>query len=155
MTRVGEFLETLRIERGASPHTVAAYRRDLSRFERFLTERKVSVEKADEADLSAHLLDLRRHGLGPRSVARHLAALRGLYRFLRQRGPIRRDPTEFLENPRLGSRLPRVLSPREAALPSGTTRWRDPFPMGVTKPALRSSASRRSPTSSEARIPVA
>lgn len=115
MTPVEEFLETLRIERGASAHTVAAYRRDLTRFHRYFDQRGVSVERATPSDLSAYILDLRRHGLSPRSLARHLAALRGFYRHLRQRGQLGDDPTELLENPRPGRRLPRVLSSREAA----------------------------------------
>ena len=115
MTAVEDFLQALRIERGASPHTLAAYRRDLSRFERFLAEQGASVEKADPSNLSAHLLELRRHGLSPRSLARHLAALRGLYRHLRRERQLGHDPTELLENPRLGRRLPRVLTTREAA----------------------------------------
>jgi len=115
MTPVEEFLQTLRIEQGASSHTLAAYRRDLCRLNRFLSQRGVSVERADSSDLSAHILDLKRHGLSSRSLARHLAALRGLYRHLWKRRILGRDPTELLENPRLGRRLPRVLSQREAA----------------------------------------
>jgi integrase/recombinase XerD len=115
MNPVDEFLQTLRIEQGASPHTLAAYRRDLARFERVLARRGVAVERASPSDLSAHLLELRRHGLGSRSLARHLAAIRGLYRHLRRSHHLKGDPTELLENPRPGRRLPRALSPSEAA----------------------------------------
>jgi len=66
-------------------------------------------------DLSEYLAQLRRRGLGARSAARHLSAVRGLYRFLLAAGEIRRDPTEHLESPRPPRRLPRTLSIEDAA----------------------------------------
>ena len=66
-------------------------------------------------DLSRYLGGLRRRGLGGRSVARHLSAVRGLYRFLLDERKITRDPTEHLDSPRPARRLPRTLSVEDAA----------------------------------------
>lgn len=107
---VGEFLEALQTERGASPHTLSAYRRDLSGFQRFLRQHRWAMSRVGSSELSRYLLTLRSAGLSPRSVARHLSALRGLYRFLLREGKLRRNPTEELESPRLPHRLPRILS---------------------------------------------
>ena len=63
--------------------------------------------------LVRYLGALRRRGLGGRSVARHLSAVRGLYRFLLANGMIRRDPTEHLDCPRPARRLPRTLSEQD------------------------------------------
>jgi integrase/recombinase XerD len=98
------------MERGASPNTLSAYRRDLGGFQRFLREQRSSVGRVGTSEIAGYLLRLRRNGLGPRSVARHLSAVRGLYRFLLLEGRLRRDPTEPLEAPRLPMRLPRTLS---------------------------------------------
>ena len=110
-----EFLAALQTERGASPHTLAAYRRDLAGFTAFLSRRGRVVGAARLGDLSEYLAELRRRGLGARSAARHLSAVRGFYRFLLAAGEIRRDPTEHLESPRPPRRLPRTLSIEDAA----------------------------------------
>jgi len=115
MDGLREFLAALQTERGASPHTLAAYRRDLAGFTAFLARRGRSVGAVRVGDLSEYLAQLRRRGLGARSAARHLSAVRGLYRFLLAAGEIRRDPTEHLESPRPPRRLPRTLSIEDAA----------------------------------------
>jgi len=115
MDGLREFLAALQTERGASPHTLAAYRRDLAGFTAFLSRRGRVVGAARLGDLSEYLAELRRRGLGARSAARHVSAVRGLYRFLLAAGEIRRDPTEHLESPRPPRRLPRTLSIEDAA----------------------------------------
>lgn len=111
---VVEFLESLRVETGASPLTVSAYRHDLVRLSTFLGSRRRSLETARPDDLVAHLETLRAAGLRPRSLARKLAAIRGLYRFARAAGRLADDPTLLLETPRLPHRLPRALSKTDA-----------------------------------------
>ena len=111
---VDEFLERLRVEDGSSPLTIAAYRRDLRRLVDFLRARRRTLETARLDDLVAHLEALRRNGLGPRSLARGLAAMRGLYKFGRSANLLRENPAALLETPRLPRRLPRALSKRDA-----------------------------------------
>src|SRR5262249_10157136 len=84
-------------------------------YTRFLARAGRTVESAELATLVGHLGALRRRGLGGRSIARHLSALRGLYRHLLAEGAMRRDPTEHLDSPRPARRLPRTLSTRDAA----------------------------------------
>ena len=115
MDALREFLAALQTERGASPHTLAAYRRDLAGFTAFLQRRGRPVGAARLGDLSEYLAALRQRGLSARSAARHLSAVRGLYRFLLAAGEIQRDPTEHLESPRPPRKLPRTLSVEDAA----------------------------------------
>ncbi|HXJ84266.1 MAG TPA: site-specific tyrosine recombinase XerD [Candidatus Methylomirabilis sp.] len=110
MDPVAEFLGSLQIERGASHNTLLAYRRDLTGFSDFLRAERSAIGRAGPRELTKYLGDLRRRGLGNRSVARHLSALRGLYRHLLEEGVIARDPTEHLDTPRPPRRLPRTLS---------------------------------------------
>ncbi len=107
---MAEFLGALQMERGASLNTLSAYRRDLADFQRFLRQQRWPLRRVRAPELSQYLLKLRREGLGPRSIARHLSSVRGLYRFLVREGQLRRDPTEQLESPRPPQRLPRTLS---------------------------------------------
>jgi integrase/recombinase XerD len=111
---VDEFLERLRVEDGSSALTIAAYRRDLARLAAFLRTRRRTLETARPDDLVAHLETLRRAGRSPRTLARGLAAIRGLYRFGRSSGSIRDDPAAWLDTPRLPRRLPRALSKPDA-----------------------------------------
>jgi integrase/recombinase XerD len=109
------YLTHLRVERALSPHTLAAYGRDLSKFLAFAEKR--GVAEPNELDLglvSAWLGSLSREGLGPRSSARHLSAARGLMKFLVREGELGDDPTRLAPRPRIGRRLPRVLD--EAAM---------------------------------------
>ena len=111
---VEEFLERLRVEDGSSALTISAYRRDLSRLVGFLRTRRRTLETARPDDLVAHLDALRRVGRSPRTLARGLAAVRGLYRFGRRAGLLRENPAALLETPRLPRRLPRALSKPDA-----------------------------------------
>jgi integrase/recombinase XerD len=114
LSLVDEFLERLRVEDGSSPLTITAYRRDLARLVGFLRTRRRTLETARPDDLVAHLDALRKGGRSPRTLARGLAAVRGLYRFGRGAGLLRDDPAALLDTPRLPRRLPRALSKPDA-----------------------------------------
>src|SRR5262249_60986681 len=73
------------------------------------------IGDAGPAEVSGYLGTLRQRGLGGRSVARHLSAVRGLYRFLAAGDVVARDPTEHIEGPRPPRRLPRTLSLEDVA----------------------------------------
>src|SRR6516225_11170616 len=82
------FLEMLAAERGAAPLTLAAYRNDLSDLAEFLVARGVLIEAADVVALPSYLASAT--GLGPRTLARRISAVRQFYKFLVIDG-IRRD----------------------------------------------------------------
>ncbi|NLY93722.1 MAG: site-specific tyrosine recombinase XerD [Myxococcales bacterium] len=110
---VDRFLEQLRVERGLSANTLESYAADLRALLASLDEEGVSITEASEGDLAAHLVSLSRAGLSARTQARHLAAVRGFFRFLVEERVRRDDPTELLTNPKTISRLPDVLSQDE------------------------------------------
>jgi len=111
---IEEYLERLRVEDGASPATVEAYRRDLGRLVTELGARRRALATASAEDLVGHLEAARRQGKSPRTLARRLAAIRGFYRFARTTGRLRGDPAALLDTPRLPRRLPRALSRADA-----------------------------------------
>jgi integrase/recombinase XerD len=112
---VGGFVAALEAERGASPHTVSAYRRDVDRFRAFLARDNRAMTDVSPGDLGRYLGLLQRQGLSSRSIARHVSSLRALYRFLVRAGAVGRDPTEHLERPRPPRGLPRALSTDEVS----------------------------------------
>jgi integrase/recombinase XerD len=105
--RLERYVEHLMLERGLAANTIAAYRADLERYLAFA--RAGQRPPDDRATVRAHLAGLRRRGLAASTVGRHLASLRGWYRFRLAAGELDVDPTEAIEAPRLGRRLPGVL----------------------------------------------
>jgi integrase/recombinase XerD len=111
---VEEFLDYLRYERGMSPNTVAAYRRDLSRYAGFLSDRGRLVAAAEEADLQEYFAAYGGDGASA-SVARRMASLRSFYAYLVREGSRRDDPAARLRTPRKPQKLPHVLSAEEVS----------------------------------------
>jgi integrase/recombinase XerD len=110
-----DFLAFLRVEAGLSPATLRAYRADLR--DLFVDLADLGIESPAAATPDAireHLRRLAREkGLDPVSIARHLASMRMLFRFLLARGRIAEDPTRLLERPITWRRIPDALSPRQ------------------------------------------
>ncbi|MBI2898983.1 MAG: tyrosine-type recombinase/integrase [Planctomycetes bacterium] len=104
---IDRFLTYLQVECGFSRHTVEAYRRDLARF-RDLSGGRLSV--ASVRDFAAALTSL---GLAPSSVARHVASLRSLLRFLLAEGELREDLRRHVSAPRIPASLPHPLNVRD------------------------------------------
>jgi integrase/recombinase XerD len=129
------FLAHVRVERGLSARTVAAYAHDLGRFVEHLERAGVrSVAGVERAHVSGFLDSLERQGLGPRSRARALVATRRLLRHLQACGRLAVDPLDGILSPRLGRRLPRVLSPEEAEALLGAAQ--EPTPLGLRDRAM-------------------
>ena len=108
------YLDHLRVERGLSRATVAAYAHDLGAFIGFAVSGGVGdVNGIDRARVAAFFVKLAKGRVGARSQARYLSALRGLFRFLRSERRLRVDPTELLDAPRITGKLPPVLTLEE------------------------------------------
>jgi integrase/recombinase XerD len=105
-----EYLDHLRVERGLAPNTLLAYGRDVARLRGFADRRKRPVLKLRQSDLTDFIGELRGEGLSPRSVARTVHAIRGLYRFAVREGRLEADPMENLKAPRAFKALPRYLT---------------------------------------------
>lgn len=107
---IDRYLTWLATERRVSPHTLTGYGHDCARLAAHLAGEGVH---APEAVLPGHvagfLAAAQARGLAPRSRARALAAVRGLFAFLVREGVLPVDPTRSLRRPRLGRRLPRSV----------------------------------------------
>lgn len=108
---IDAFLDRAWMERGLSGNTLAAYRRDLAAFARWLEEQRgAALTGCASADVQAYLACLLEQRRSPRSVARLLSSLRGFYRYLLREGRIDSDPTLHLDSPQIGRPLPATLS---------------------------------------------
>jgi len=112
---IDRFLQSLDTERRYSPHTRAAYARDLDRLHAFCVQDGVAGWDAlDPARLRAWVARLHRQGLSGASLARWLSAARAFYRYLRREGISPANPFAGVRAPRSGRRLPKTLSVDEA-----------------------------------------
>ncbi|PWE16811.1 recombinase XerD [Marinicauda salina] len=110
---VALFLDMMAAERGASPHTLDAYRRDLADIAGRLAADGVALESAREPDLEAVLSGMAADGLSAATAARRLSAARRYYRFLLREGMRADDPAAGLTGPKKQRPLPKVLSEAE------------------------------------------
>src|SRR3990170_7016300 len=95
---VRQFLHYLSVEKGLAPLTLEAYGRDLGRAIALLADQGIAAwTSVDRSHLRVCLAALHRLGLSPRTAARTVTTLRGLYRFLLREGRATADPTAALE----------------------------------------------------------
>ncbi len=105
------FIQYLISERGASPHTVDAYNRDILVFIRFVEDG--SIDFPERKHVEAYIGHLRERGKQTRSIVRAMSALRSFFNFLLMDGKIKVSPLEDVEVPRFKAPIPDVLSETE------------------------------------------
>lgn len=103
----------LQLERGLSENTRTAYRSDVVKFLDYLGDTATSLRDVELPVLQNFVADLFDLGIAPRSQARIIAGIRSFFKFLRMERFLENDPSLLLENPRLGRRLPEVLTVAE------------------------------------------
>ena len=119
------YLTYLTAERGASPHTVDAYNRDIIGFIKFLEDGGLSLsDKPERSCIENYIGHMREFGKKTRSIVRSISALRGLFNFLLADGIISHNPLEDIEIPKYSPPIPEVLSEQEVIellkLPTGS-----------------------------------
>jgi len=111
---ISEFLAFLKYEKNASPHTLAAYERDLRQVAAYLQEREIRWDKAGNVVLRGFLAALHEKKRKKTTIARKLASLRSFYDFCLRKRRISENPARVLSRPRQEKRVPSFLSEDEA-----------------------------------------
>jgi integrase/recombinase XerD len=109
MDPVERFLTYLTVEKGLSANTLEAYRRDIQKFSGFLHEEGKKITTFQKSNLLDFINHLRDSGNQPTTLARNIASLRGLCKFMLMEGIIKNDPIENLSTPKGWKRVPRVI----------------------------------------------
>ena len=104
------YLNFCRVEKGLAANSLHSYQLDLKRLSEKIDK---SVTEIQAADLSRYVESLYGAGLSARSIARHITTLRNFYRFLMLEGQLLEDPTEFLNQPRQWTTIPKYLNREE------------------------------------------
>ncbi len=101
------YLNFCRVEKGLAANSLHSYQLDLKRLSEEIGK---PVTEIQAPDLAGYVESLYTAGLSARSIARHITTLRNFYRFLIQEGQLDHDPTEFLNQPRQWTTLPKYLN---------------------------------------------
>lgn len=112
---VERFLNYLTVEKGLSPNTLDAYRRDILKFRNYLEEHEKKVTNFKRDDLVSFIDKLRNSGNQASTLARHIASLRGFCKFLLIEGIIKEDPIENLSTPKGWKRIPKIIGIEEVS----------------------------------------
>jgi integrase/recombinase XerC len=111
------FIDYMALERGASPHTCRAYRKDLELFAAFLDEKGLPADVAtiDYLTIRLYLGHLYQgKGIKRTSVVRKLATLRTFFRYLKREGMVEKNPAKMVATPKGAKALPHALTVDEA-----------------------------------------
>lgn len=103
----------LKMEKSLSKNTVESYERDLKKLEQYLSDAHISLIDAGEEHLRDFIIEIGEIGINERSQARLISGIKSFYKFLIYKDKITIDPTELLESPKIGLRLPEVLTIEE------------------------------------------
>jgi len=113
---INNFITCLKVEKGFSTNTLAAYKNDLEQLAHFATEEAnksgaiPSWETFGRQGLLRYLLDLKERNYAPSTIARKVAALRSFFSFLKSEGAVKNNPLDNIDSPRAGRSLPRPIS---------------------------------------------
>jgi integrase/recombinase XerD len=107
------YLDYLAVEKGLAKNSLSSYATDLHRLGAWLAEESTETESVQREHIVRYFQMLRKNGISARSVARALAAIRGLFRFLVAERHLKHDPTENLDGPKLWASLPKSLHAEE------------------------------------------
>ena len=108
-----EYRAYLQLERALSDNTRLSYSTDVGKLLDFLSREGTALTEVEESTLENFVCLLFDLGISPRSQARVIAGIRSFFKFLRMEGFIDTDPSALLESPRLGRKLPEVLTVSE------------------------------------------
>lgn len=110
---LAKYKQYLKLEKSLSNNTVDAYLTDLDKLLAYLTLENIHILDVKLGNLETFSAGLHDIGIHPRSQARILSGIRSFYRFLIMEDFLEADPTELLESPQIGFKLPEVLTVEE------------------------------------------
>jgi len=113
--KLSKFLDFLKYEKNASPHTISGYRRDLLQFKNYLKNKQLNLEQADNIVIRGFLAVLYEKKVKKSTSSRKLAAIRSFYQFCIQRKWMADNPAKIVATPKQEKTVPSFLTEEEMA----------------------------------------
>jgi len=113
MRYIKDFVSFLKIEKGLAENSIFAYQNDVDKLKDFAEANSLEVDQIELSHLNAFVKELYELGLSARTQARILSGVKQFFRFLLLEGELKKDPSELLEMPKIGKKLPEVMTIEE------------------------------------------
>ena len=110
---IKEFKSYLKIERSLSNNTVDAYLRDIKKLQKFAEEKNISDIDITSDDIKEFIVFINKDEISARSQSRIVSGIKSFYKYLILEDYIKVNPTDLIETPRIGIKLPDTLSIHE------------------------------------------
>ena len=110
---IKDFVSYLKIEKGLAENSILAYQNDVAKLCDFAVSNQKSPSEITYNDLKQFIAELFDLGLSARSQARIISGIKQFYAFLLLENEISDDPSELLEQPKIGRKLPEILTIEE------------------------------------------
>ncbi len=108
------FITYLHNVKKTSNNTEMSYKRDLTKFRKYMEEQGVeSVDQITATNLNSFILYLEKNGFAAATISRNIAAIKAFFHYSFKEGTIKSDPSEALKSPKIEKRVPEVLTPEE------------------------------------------
>jgi len=110
---INEFKYYLKVERSLSNNTIEAYVRDVNKLSQFSTADNIKLKNVSRQIIQLFIADLNKHSISARSQARIISSIKSFFKYLIMEDYIENDPSKLIQNPKIGLKLPDVLTINE------------------------------------------
>ena len=110
---IKEFKSYLRIERSLSDNTIDSYLRDIQKLANFSEEKDLTELQITKAEVKEFISEINKEGISARSQSRIISGIKAFYKYLILEDYLKVNPTELIESPKIGMKLPDTLSIEE------------------------------------------
>ena len=110
---IKEFKSYLKIERSLSSNTIDSYLRDVQKLAHFAEEKKLNELQITKVEVKEFIVEINKEGISSRSQSRIISGIKAFYKYLILEDYIKINPTELIESPKIGMKLPDTLSVSE------------------------------------------
>ena len=110
---IKEFKSYLRIERSLSDNTIDSYLRDIQKLANFSEEKDLNELQITKVEVKEFIAEINKEGISARSQSRIISGIKAFYKYLILEDYLKVNPTELIESPKIGMKLPDTLSIEE------------------------------------------
>ena len=110
---INNYCDSIWVEKGLSKNTISSYASDLKQLEKWLAAKNIDLQSCSEIDLNSYLAEKIDRGILASSINRSLSSVKGFYSWLMHNSLIKLNPSELIESPKIGRKLPVNLSEQD------------------------------------------
>ena len=110
---IDSYCDSIWVEKGLSKNTISSYSSDLKQLEKWLANKEIDIQSCSEIDLNLYLAEKIDQGILASSINRILSSIKGFFNWLVHTNTIKLNPSELIESPKVGRKLPVNISEQD------------------------------------------